>query len=435
MTAGYDVTVIEARDRVSGRVLSFNDLVAGKNVEGGGELIGSNHPHWVAYKELFGLEFIDVTEGEEGSQSPLMLGGNLLDAKQAKDLYDQMAAALSKMNDDARDINEDEPWNSTNALAFDKKTTRQWVDDLKLEPLCKLGVVSQLEGNNGQSMEMQSYLGNLAQVKGGGVEKYWTESEVFRCKGGNQQLAMKFAEQIGKRLITGLPVTEVNGQGDKMIVTCKDGRTIEVDDVVLAVPPSTWKKIRFSPEIPDTIAPQMGDNIKYLSVVKSRFWNAKKLSPDSQSDTFISLTWEGTDNQPGDGEAELSCFSGGPAAAKSRAVPKDQRDKVFGEAIEKLYPGFTDNFVKSRFMSWPEDPWTLSGYSFPAPGQVTTTGPLLAKGLGRLHFAGEHACYKFVGYMEGALTSGTGIARKIALRDGLFKEAPTTKPVKILSPA
>src|SRR4051812_21351329 len=42
MSVGYDVSVIEARDRVGGRVLSFGDLVPGKNVEGGAELIGSN---------------------------------------------------------------------------------------------------------------------------------------------------------------------------------------------------------------------------------------------------------------------------------------------------------------------------------------------------------------------------------------------------------
>jgi monoamine oxidase len=72
-------------------------------------------------------------------------------------------------------------------------------------------------------------------------------------------------------------------------------------------------------------------------------------------------------------------------------------------------------------MNWPSDPQTLAGYSFPAPGQVTTVGPLLAKGLGRLHFAGEHACYKFVGYMEGALTSGATVALRLATRDGLAK--------------
>ena len=53
--AGYVVTVVEARNRVGGRVISFSDLVPGKNVEGGGELIGSNHPTWVAYAKQFRL--------------------------------------------------------------------------------------------------------------------------------------------------------------------------------------------------------------------------------------------------------------------------------------------------------------------------------------------------------------------------------------------
>src|SRR3954468_17241318 len=48
LAAGYDVTVIEARNRLGGRALSFSDMIPGKNIEGGGELIGSNHPTWVA---------------------------------------------------------------------------------------------------------------------------------------------------------------------------------------------------------------------------------------------------------------------------------------------------------------------------------------------------------------------------------------------------
>jgi monoamine oxidase len=70
-------------------------------------------------------------------------------------------------------------------------------------------------------------------------------------------------------------------------------------------------------------------------------------------------------------------------------------------------------------MDWPSAPWTLAGYSFPAPGQVTAVGPLLAEGIGgRLHFAGEYSCYKFAGFMEGALASGIAIARLLAVRTG-----------------
>ena len=54
-----------------------------------------------------------------------------------------------------------------------------------------------MTADNGVITEWQSYLGNLAMVKGGGLEKYWTESEVYRCKGGNQQLARKLVTAIG----------------------------------------------------------------------------------------------------------------------------------------------------------------------------------------------------------------------------------------------
>ena len=49
-------------------------------------------------------------------------------------------------------------------------------------------------------------------------------------------------------------------------------------------------------------------------------------------------------------------------------------------------------------------------------------GPLLREGVnGRLHFAGEHTCYAFVGYMEGALNSGAAVAKRLAVRDGVLK--------------
>ena len=65
LSAGYQVTVLEARDRVSGRVLTFDNFVPGRWIEGGGEYIGSNHPTWVAYAKKFGLDLIEVPESED----------------------------------------------------------------------------------------------------------------------------------------------------------------------------------------------------------------------------------------------------------------------------------------------------------------------------------------------------------------------------------
>jgi monoamine oxidase len=38
-----------------------------------------------------------------------------------------------------------------------------------------------------------------------------------------------------------------------------------------------------------------------------------------------------------------------------------------------------------------------------------------------LHFAGEHTCYAFHGYMEGALQAGVRAAKRLAHRDGVIK--------------
>src|SRR5687767_14379450 len=86
--AGYEVTVVEARNRVGGRVISFSDLVPGKNVEGGGELVGSNHPAWIAYAKQFKLDFLDV--GEEDLEFPVILNGKRLTGEQSEKLWEEM---------------------------------------------------------------------------------------------------------------------------------------------------------------------------------------------------------------------------------------------------------------------------------------------------------------------------------------------------------
>jgi monoamine oxidase len=60
-------------------------------------------------------------------------------------------------------------------------------------------------------------------------------------------------------------------------------------------------------------------------------------------------------------------------------------------------------------------------------------GPKLSDGYeGKVHFAGEHTCYVFTGYMEGALQSGYRLARKLVHRDGQKWSQPPIqlRPVK-----
>ena len=115
-------------------------------------------------------------------------------------------------------------------------------------------------------------------------------------------------------------------------------------------------------------------------------------------------------------------FSGGPAADVTREWTATERRANYLKFLERAYKGITAQFVRERYMNWPSDPWVKGSYTFPAPGEITTAGPQLRKGLGRLHFAGEHMHYAFIGYMEGGLGSGIAAAKRVAAADGVMKE-------------
>lgn len=417
---GYTVTVVEARNRVGGRVLSFSDLVPGKNVEGGAELIGSNHPAWIAYAKQFKLEFLDVTE--EDTEAPVVLGGKRLSAEESETLWEELEKAFNTIVSDAARIQDPfEPWRVGNADALDRRTLAQWINALDASPLCKAGMHAMMTADNGVVTEWQSYLGNLAMVKGGGLEKYWSESEVYRCKGGNQQLARKLADAVGMdKVLLRTPVRSVTMTDRLGRVALANGRVLEADHVLLTAPPSVWNRIAFDPILPLALAPQMAANVKCLIALKSRFWQRAELAPDLLAEGPIHLTWDGTDGQPGAGAAMVA-FSGGPAADQCREWAPAVRIENYVAELEKVYRGIRPAFVRARFMDWPSDPWSKGSYSFPAPGQVTAQGPTLRGGIGRLHFAGEYTSYGFMGYMEGALESGAAAARRIAQRDGVVR--------------
>jgi monoamine oxidase len=417
--AGYDVTVAEARNRVGGRVISFSDLVAGKNVEGGGELIGSNHPAWVGYAKQFGLKFLDVSE--EDLEAPIVLNGKRLSSDESEALWEEMEKAFNTIVTDAAKVDADEPWRAPNAQELDKRPLASWINALNASPLCKTGLNSLMMADNGMVTEWQSYLANLAMVKGGGLDKYWSESEVYRCQGGNQQLATKLVQAIGptkvltRTIVRAIVVTEKGVR-----VTLANGKVLEGDHVLLTAPPPVWNRIAIEPALPAGLVPQMGTNVKFLMALNGPFWRRAELGPEMMTDGPVSATWHATDGQRGAGEA-LVAFSGGTAADTCREWTATQRTENYLAELQKVYKGIRPSFIRARFMDWPSDPWVKASYSFPAPGQVTTQGPIFRQGIGRLHFAGEYTSYAFMGYMEGALNSGAAAARRIAVRDGVLK--------------
>src|SRR6201987_258008 len=102
----------------------------------------------------------------------------------------------------------------------------------------------------GLTDEKQSLLALLAMVNGGGSDRYWTDTEVYRSKRGTQALSEAFEAALRGRGVSvnfQSPVVGVDASGRKVELhikrTTKHTERTKFDDVILAIPPSTWKTI------------------------------------------------------------------------------------------------------------------------------------------------------------------------------------------------
>lgn len=415
--AGADVAVLEARNRLGGRVLTLDNFIDNALVEAGAELIGSNHPTWMQYAKRFGLRMREVTEDEE-NDAPIFLNGRCVPSEELDDLWEGISAALPLMDADARRIDRQAPWFSKGAKKLDNTSIADAAARWDVADQVREAAMSLLANDNAMPPERASYLAILCAIAGGGFERFWTESEVFRCESGSQSLAFKLAEEIGNENIRlDCAVKEIRLRGNGVSVEDAKGGGHEADYVVMTVPPPAWRHFKVDPPIPHGYVPSAGAAIKYLAKVSSAFWQKAGLSPDSLTDSAIGTTWEGTDGlrTKCDEAACLVAFSGGRAADECLAFPAANRQEEFARRLEEIYPGFANAFEKELFVGWPHEKWSLCGYSSPTLGEITSVYPNYEKPYaGRMFFAGEHTSLAFRGFMEGALHSGALVARRIA---------------------
>jgi monoamine oxidase len=429
-THGFNVTVLEARKRIGGRV--HTKRADRRVLECGGELIGRNHANWLRLSSYFGLGLSPITTEENYAaaslKSPMLLGGQLISVSDQETLYDEMKGALKTLDPLAAKVDALTPWDSK-LKAKDHLSVEGWIKTLRhLSDRTKAALRFQLECDQTLPVDRQSLLGLLAAVRGGSLtdlsdrrrqepSEFWTETEVYRCAGGNDQLAQCLQSEIeerGGRVLLSTPASKITLDSNDVCVRA-NGKDYPGNWVVVAVPPSCWDRIEF-PFKTDAYTISTGPAFKFLADTKKRFWMRDSLSPNGTDNQF-GMVWEGTDNEDGSrGDPELTVFAGGPSADH---VDSSDPDKHFRAGLEKLYKGFGNEVGNTTPVNWTTKEWTMAGYSCPTIDQVTTAAERLYKPNGRLVWAGEHTCMAFFGYMESALQSGMHAAQLIGKQEGI----------------
>ena len=210
-----------------------------------------------------------------------------------------------------------------------------------------------MTADNGVVTEWQSYLGNLAMVKGGGLEKYWTDSEVYRCKGGNQQLATKLVAAIGApRVLTRTPVALGRRHRSRRARHARQrqgarGRPRDPDRAAVGLEPD---RVR-SGAAADARAADGHQREVPDRRCKGPFWRRAELAPDLLSDGPVNMTWH-AHRRTARARARRSSRSPADRRPSSAASGAPRRDRELPRRARQGLHGHPRRATCARRGSW-----------------------------------------------------------------------------------
>lgn len=427
--AGWQVTVLEARGRVGGRVYSVREFSNGLVAEGGAEYIDEQHSRMIALANEFNLSLgkVGSWQGQSGDWSAYgNKAGRLTDENlwgvNLEAEYGKMWEALAELGKQVTDPSN--PVNGANAYELDAKNSLEWINAQKAHPLARSMFISHIRSEFTCEPENFSLL-DLARNAALYYSNASSWPSAYRIVGGNDLLPQAIANQLTDLRLNAV-VTSVNIQSEEVTVTYKhvdSFHTLRASYAILAIPLTVARTIDFNSSLP-VPHQKLVDEISYGTVTKvmieyrKRFWLEKGWNGRLYTDLPVVLTWDATSHLAGK-HGILTAYTGGKPAEELTKLSNDERTKVAVSVIEKLFPSSSELIERTFTIAWVNEPFTRCSYMAYAPNEVTTHWQTLFTPAGRLHFAGEHATV-IQGFMEGAVESGQRAAKNIimSLRGG-----------------
>lgn len=412
---GLDVVVLEARDRVGGRV--WNTEIGGEANELGGQWIAPYQSAVHALLEQLGIElFPSFREGEhvyvdasgrahryEGHDTPL--------GPTSERAFTDAEAKLDAL---AKELDPEAPWAHPDAHELDAITFEAWLRREVADEMAQDLLRSWLAGGFlAKPAHTFSLLQALWMIAGaGGTYELFEPDQclAYRVVGGSQLIAIRLAERLGDRVVLDAPARDIRWS-DEGVEISTQAATVRARAVIVAIPPNLTGGIRFRPALPAWRqrlgqALSQGSINKILAVYERPFWREDGLS--GQGFAPYELVRELYDNSPPSATAGvLTTFLAGENAERAgRLSAADRRAGVLESMAKYVGPRALRpvDFIET---DWSAQEWTQGAYgtSF-GVGGLSRFGEDLGRPIGPIHWA----CTDIAGvghiHMEGAVRSG-----------------------------
>ncbi|KUI21658.1 monooxygenase [Mycobacterium sp. GA-1285] len=416
---GYDVVVLEGRDRVGGR--SATATIAGVPVDLGATFIGPTQDAVGELAAELGCETVPTfSDGKNlirwrgrlrsyRSTIPRLSIIELLDVSRIQWRFERAC----------RRVAVEAPWTAPHADALDSLSLDGWLKSVHASAGTRdlMAIMSRVTW--GCEPDAVSMLHAVRYVRAaGGLDRMLDVeggAQQIRFPGGTQQIAIRMAEELGSRVVLNAAVRSIERHGDGTLTVASDHGAVQTKAVVVAIPPEHRKAIEFLPELPAEYGklaqhwPQ-GSLTKAYAAYQTPFWRAKGLSGEALSDegpVFITFDVSPSDEGPGIllGFVDARSFDSLPAAHRRERALSGFAALFGDDAFDPL--DYLDH-------CWGAEQFAPGGPTAAVPpGSWTTYGPWLRRPIDGIFWAGTETADTWSGFLDGAVRSGRRAADEV----------------------
>jgi monoamine oxidase len=408
---GASVTVVEARDRVGGRVWTIRDGFAHRqHAEGGADLIEEDQREVRMLARQLGLDTVPILSSGWG-----FYGSDRRGRRRVHAAPRTFAMAAHGLRDEIRDYRTaGERWDSAVGVALGRRSVAQWLESRPSDPLLAAG----LRGLRGFYLADPEDLSLLVLVEQFASDGPPGADRMYRLKHGNDRLPLGIAKRLRTPVMLETTVRRISqdARSVRLTIEHRGARSeLRADYCVSALPASTLRDVEIDPGLPEPQQRAIG-SLRYghatrvLLQFTRRFWNRRGRPRAFGTDLPIGAVWDGNEQQRGSAGI-LTLLAGGSASQQTQDILTSEGAQGFVRRLE--WVGTPTSLLASRCITWESDPWARGGYAFFDPGFDPQLRSWLPRPAGRILFAGEHTSDRWQGYMNGAVESGRRVAAEI----------------------